>query len=288
MYCKVLNCNYSSFHTTRSHKCGKCQRYGHGVLECDYFLRVERLKQYFNDELPPEKYCTISDCRYKRFHSIESHQCIHCKGFKHSMYNCPIIVSPSISMSTSASILPASILPASTLVSPTSIPPPPPASIPLSISEPVSVPSLSSSSVPLLSLLSSASSVSASFPSTPASVLEARLYGYTNRITLDNTPMINNIPNTTITNISNSINPRNYKYKPPVLSRYKPPIKKKYNITCYMCKQSHKYDKTKIHVKADCSICMTNNIDLIFPCGHTCCEQCFDDPAFSKWVKFNY
>ena len=35
MYCKVLKCKFPSSHVTLGHKCGRCNKYGHGEIECN-------------------------------------------------------------------------------------------------------------------------------------------------------------------------------------------------------------------------------------------------------------
>jgi hypothetical protein len=228
-YCRIYNCNYAEFHTTRSHKCGKCRKFGHGIMECDEFLRINRLKRFFYEEMPPEKRCTIIYCDYKKYHSIESHQCSKCYQFQHSIDTCP-----TVRISSSSFNLPHSINGASS-----TYPPPPQTTYTPPVSLPALAPDTAYASAPAIT--SSLAPVSSSM--TSASLLMSSPgYGA---------------------------------------------VGKKYIVTCYICKDTNDYDKTKIHVKADCGICLVNNVDFIFPCGHTCCEECFDSPSFSNWVKLN-
>ena len=36
--CKVSGCRYPSYHTTIAHRCGECNNYGHGQIECNNVL----------------------------------------------------------------------------------------------------------------------------------------------------------------------------------------------------------------------------------------------------------
>ena len=78
MFCKVLGCRFSGAHTTAGHKCGRCNEYGHGVLECRFAGKKEELKQYFEEEMPSELQCTFPGCKYKWSHSTGSHNCHKC------------------------------------------------------------------------------------------------------------------------------------------------------------------------------------------------------------------
>lgn len=78
MYCKVKGCRYPNFHTTKGHQCGRCKRYGHGVLECIYIDKILNLTNHHKDILPMDKWCKIKDCKYKHFHTTEGHICKYC------------------------------------------------------------------------------------------------------------------------------------------------------------------------------------------------------------------
>ena len=79
-YCKVGWCRHSSTHVTKGHKCGRCGRYGHGDAECNNHYAIDALKTYHNEELPKDKYCTVSDCEEKKYHTIDAHHCSICKN----------------------------------------------------------------------------------------------------------------------------------------------------------------------------------------------------------------
>ena len=252
-YCKVRNCNYSQFHTTRSHKCGKCEKFGHGQIECDEFLRIQRLQRYYYDKMPLEEQCSITNCMFKEYHSIESHQCSNCNEFKHSIYTCPVI-------GESASSMP----PVIDDMTPTTYQPPPQTTyIP-----PMSSPTYGGPMAPASSYdgpMAPASSYDG--PMAPASS-----YG---------------VPMESKSSYGGPMAPASSYGGPMESASLYGGADKKYKVTCYICKDKNDYDKTKIHVKADCGVCLVNNVDFVFPCGHTCCETCFDSPYFSKWVKLN-
>ena len=73
MFCKVSNCRFSNFHTTRSHKCGRCGHFGHGQLECRSDEHKNALSQYFHEELPQDKWCKFDYCEARKYHTTESH-----------------------------------------------------------------------------------------------------------------------------------------------------------------------------------------------------------------------
>ena len=41
--CKVYGCKYSTFHSTETHKCGKCHHHGHGRVECGNSQKIRDL-----------------------------------------------------------------------------------------------------------------------------------------------------------------------------------------------------------------------------------------------------
>ena len=47
--CKVQGCRYSTSHSTESHKCGKCDQFGHGQIECGNFQKIKKLEKYFTN-----------------------------------------------------------------------------------------------------------------------------------------------------------------------------------------------------------------------------------------------
>lgn len=79
MFCKAKYCRFSDKHTTSAHQCGRCNRYGHGQMECNNQSMKEALIQYHSDILPLDKQCTFIDCNYKHNHTSDSHMCSKCK-----------------------------------------------------------------------------------------------------------------------------------------------------------------------------------------------------------------
>ena len=89
-YCRVAECTYPSTHTTIAHRCGRCNVYGHGQLECRNPSLVADLRRFGADELPYNLYCTIAGCATRITHTNSSHHCRTCnERGPHSMVNCP-------------------------------------------------------------------------------------------------------------------------------------------------------------------------------------------------------
>lgn len=88
MSCKVKYCRFSSFHTTKSHRCGRCGEFGHGQIECRHAEQKQELQQYFHEELPPDKWCKFDYCEYRKYHTTQSHYCKFCRELHHSINDC--------------------------------------------------------------------------------------------------------------------------------------------------------------------------------------------------------
>ena len=86
--CKVKNCRYQTTHTTAGHKCGKCNVYGHGEIECNNILAIINIKQYWSDELPIEIQCTFGGCKLFKYHTKDAHHCMTCNERLHSTSTC--------------------------------------------------------------------------------------------------------------------------------------------------------------------------------------------------------
>ena len=84
MYCKVKNCRFKSKHTTFGHRCGKCNKYGHGQAECGNQLLIDDLLKYKDDKLPVQLQCTHRGCKRKWSHVSEGHFCHKCYKNHHS------------------------------------------------------------------------------------------------------------------------------------------------------------------------------------------------------------
>ena len=80
--CQVNGCRYSDTHVTISHQCGICSQTGHGQRECGDPSMINHLQQFYNDQVAPENYCKIINCKepYTRQHTTAGHRCLHCQA----------------------------------------------------------------------------------------------------------------------------------------------------------------------------------------------------------------
>jgi hypothetical protein len=78
MNCHVKNCRFNNLHTTSGHKCGTCNKYGHGRGECGNTLLINDLMKYKDDKLPHRLQCTHGDCKWKWNHTTQGHHCHKC------------------------------------------------------------------------------------------------------------------------------------------------------------------------------------------------------------------
>jgi len=87
--CKVNNCRYKNTHSTKAHRCGFCNQYGHGQLECGNLAQINSLRNYYNEIIPMGIRCTINRCNYSEFHTKEAHHCTFCGARNtHSAFDC--------------------------------------------------------------------------------------------------------------------------------------------------------------------------------------------------------
>jgi len=86
-YCQVKNCRFPYSHTTKGHFCGKCNQYGHGILECGNIEKIRKLEKD-NTKLPDNIQCS-HNCRYKKYHMTHAHHCSKC-GKRHHETHCII------------------------------------------------------------------------------------------------------------------------------------------------------------------------------------------------------
>ena len=68
MFCQVRHCRFSNTHVTMGHKCGKCGKYGHGVLECNNLGLINTLCPYKNNILPEKDWCSVPNCKFHKLH----------------------------------------------------------------------------------------------------------------------------------------------------------------------------------------------------------------------------
>lgn len=91
-FCKVEKCRFSHSHTTISHKCGICGKYGHGERECNNLLKINNLHKYLHETLEISNQCKIAGCKYSLYHSINAHHCSKCNKREHSSRTCPLLI----------------------------------------------------------------------------------------------------------------------------------------------------------------------------------------------------
>lgn len=88
--CNINNCRYPYFHVSKGHLCGNCNKYGHGITECNDSIKIRYINNnYFENELSPHLYCKFGNCQNKYFHMSESHHCELCFERMHSIETCP-------------------------------------------------------------------------------------------------------------------------------------------------------------------------------------------------------
>lgn len=88
--CMVEECRFNTSHVTSGHKCGNCGRFGHGILECNNYIKLNRLSKYYYKVLEYNDRCSVYDCMYSKNHKTEAHHCGLC-GLRttHSYRECP-------------------------------------------------------------------------------------------------------------------------------------------------------------------------------------------------------
>ena len=89
MSCKSRHCRYPNTHTTSSHKCGTCNKFGHGQVECSNQNLINNLLKFQNDTLGMSQRCDVLNCSSPDTHNSTAHHCLKC-GFRHSENNCII------------------------------------------------------------------------------------------------------------------------------------------------------------------------------------------------------
>jgi hypothetical protein len=88
-HCKVQGCRFSQYHTTIAHRCGTCNSYGHGQIECSHDSLKQSLTEFLQDQMPEQQYCTHNGCAYPWSHAPESHHCFRCgQRGSHSAQDC--------------------------------------------------------------------------------------------------------------------------------------------------------------------------------------------------------
>jgi len=88
--CRVQGCRFSSSHVTPAHRCGVCNKFGHGEIECGNQRKINTLKELSkSDTMAPGARCTLSFCSYRWSHTNNAHHCRKCGERAHCMTNCP-------------------------------------------------------------------------------------------------------------------------------------------------------------------------------------------------------
>ncbi len=88
--CKVYGCRYANAHVTNGHKCGKCNCFGHGQVECGHENKYKALQQYFSDVIPSSQFCQVRNCSHPHLHKTSGHCCRYCGKHDRHMKECPI------------------------------------------------------------------------------------------------------------------------------------------------------------------------------------------------------
>lgn len=91
-WCKINGCRYPNTHIATGHRCGKCNKFGHGQVECGKPVALRQLADITkNDSLDKMMYCSSNGCTKKHNHTIEAHICSVCSK-RHPKEEC--LISP--------------------------------------------------------------------------------------------------------------------------------------------------------------------------------------------------
>jgi phage FluMu protein Com len=88
--CYVSKCRFPTSHVTKGHKCGKCNNYGHGIIECGNRHKILKLQEHHSDTISNP--CTFGGCSYKHLHTTDAHHCSKCNQMYHSAITCPTVL----------------------------------------------------------------------------------------------------------------------------------------------------------------------------------------------------
>ena len=89
--CKVYGCRYANSHVTNGHKCGKCNGFGHGQVECNNENKMKQLQQYYSEVMPNSQFCQVKNCYHQHLHTTSGHCCRYCGKLNTHMKQCPVI-----------------------------------------------------------------------------------------------------------------------------------------------------------------------------------------------------
>ena len=87
--CQVKHCRFPNTHTTSGHKCGSCDLFGHGVLECNSLSLKQSLIRFYDDTMEPSDYCRVPNCFNPHNHNTQAHHCNKCNR-RHAESECII------------------------------------------------------------------------------------------------------------------------------------------------------------------------------------------------------
>ena len=88
--CRAKGCRFSNTHVTLSHRCGICNTFGHGKMECGKLNKISTLRKLSrNDKIPENLQCDVPNCIYKWSHIKSAHHCRTCSERGHRTSNCP-------------------------------------------------------------------------------------------------------------------------------------------------------------------------------------------------------
>lgn len=88
--CRAKECRFSNTHVTLGHRCGVCNEFGHGLMECGNLNNISTLRELSrNDKIPGNLQCDVPNCIYKWSHIKSAHHCRTCSERGHGTSNCP-------------------------------------------------------------------------------------------------------------------------------------------------------------------------------------------------------
>ena len=88
--CRVHGCRFKNSHLTVAHRCGVCNKFGHGEMECGNIRKINILKEIStSDTLSPDIHCNLPYCNHRSSHTNNAHHCRKCGERAHCMTTCP-------------------------------------------------------------------------------------------------------------------------------------------------------------------------------------------------------
>jgi len=88
--CRVQGCRFKTSHVASAHRCGVCEKFGHGEIECGNQRKMYNLTENSKDDkLIPSAHCDLKHCDYRWSHSSSAHHCRKCGERAHCETECP-------------------------------------------------------------------------------------------------------------------------------------------------------------------------------------------------------